>query len=445
MRPTRPSGSRSSWPSSTRPASPTPRREPGPGDRARLRGRRGGAHRWCQPPDGCRQGLRRGRGTSLVRRVAAALAAGGCRPVFAVGGDLVRLRAAGLEAVRDGWPGEGPLGGIVTAVRHAGVPTVVVRDRPRRPRCADGRRPGTPRRSVDLDAVVRAPTDSNRCARCGGRAPSRRSRPTSPPARRAVHAALPGLRLEVEQVRPARSRARTPPRSGPFHQVTCLRMSNHRSIPRSTRRCRPGAVEVAVRDPSLDRHPGRVRGGRRHAERCRALAIDTEFHRERTCFPKLALVQLGWDDQIVLVDPIAVDVTPLRRLFASPAVAVFHAAQQDLDVLTHSVGSVPARMFDTQLAAGFTGYSTPSLQSLLHAELGVNASKGDRLTDWLRRPLTADQQGARPATWLICSNCTIGSPRSSPRSDGSPGRRTPAKSCGPVPPVRSTPSRRGCG
>ncbi|MCB0999290.1 MAG: ribonuclease D [Acidimicrobiales bacterium] len=121
-------------------------------------------------------------------------------------------------------------------------------------------------------------------------------------------------------------------------------------------------------------------------------AIDTEFHRERTYFPKLALVQLGWDDQIVLVDPIAVDVTPLRRLFASPAVAVFHAAQQDLDVLTHSVGSVPARMFDTQLAAGFTGYSTPSLQSLLHAELGVNASKGDRLTDWLRRPLTADQQ-----------------------------------------------------
>ena len=121
-------------------------------------------------------------------------------------------------------------------------------------------------------------------------------------------------------------------------------------------------------------------------------AIDTEFHRERTYFPKLALVQLGWGDQIVLVDPIAVDVTPLRRLFASPAIAVFHAAQQDLDVLTHSVGAVPAHMFDTQLAAGFTGYSTPSLQSLLHAELGVNASKGDRLTDWLRRPLTADQQ-----------------------------------------------------
>lgn len=121
-------------------------------------------------------------------------------------------------------------------------------------------------------------------------------------------------------------------------------------------------------------------------------AIDTEFHRERTYYPKLALVQVAWDDQIVLVDPLPLDLAPLRRLFASPAIAVFHAAQQDLDVLTHVCGAVPDRMFDTQLAAGFTGYSTPSLLSLLQAELGVIASKGDRLTDWLRRPLTDDQR-----------------------------------------------------
>ena len=121
-------------------------------------------------------------------------------------------------------------------------------------------------------------------------------------------------------------------------------------------------------------------------------AMDTEFHRERTYFPKLALVQLGWQDEIVLVDPLALDMHSLRRLFASDSLAVLHAAQQDLDVLTHACGAVPARMFDTQLAAGFTGYSTPSLTSLLQAELSVVASKGDRLTDWLRRPLTADQQ-----------------------------------------------------
>jgi ribonuclease D len=122
-------------------------------------------------------------------------------------------------------------------------------------------------------------------------------------------------------------------------------------------------------------------------------AADTEFHRERTYYPKLALLQIAWADQIVLIDPLAVDLaSSLRRLFASPALAVFHAAQQDLDVLTQACGCIPDRLFDTQLAAGFTGYSTPSLLSLLQAELGVSASKGDRLTDWLRRPLTADQQ-----------------------------------------------------
>jgi ribonuclease D len=121
-------------------------------------------------------------------------------------------------------------------------------------------------------------------------------------------------------------------------------------------------------------------------------ALDTEFHRERTYFPKLALMQFATEGgQASLVDPLAVDLSSLRRLFASDAVAVLHAAQQDLDVLTHSCGAVPARLYDTQLASGFLGYSTPSLVSLLMAELKVFAAKGDRLTDWLRRPLSDEQ------------------------------------------------------
>ncbi len=125
-------------------------------------------------------------------------------------------------------------------------------------------------------------------------------------------------------------------------------------------------------------------------------ALDTEFHRERTYFPKLALVQVAWrtpDGQdMALIDPLAVDVTPFGKLFASDALCVIHAAQQDLDVLTHAVGSVPEKMFDTQLAAGFVGYGTPSLVSLLQGEIGISPPKGDRLTDWLRRPLSASQR-----------------------------------------------------
>jgi len=120
-------------------------------------------------------------------------------------------------------------------------------------------------------------------------------------------------------------------------------------------------------------------------------ALDTEFHRERTYFPKLALVQIAAAGEIVLIDPLACDLQPLKALFDSASIAVVHAAQQDLDVLTHAIRAIPSHLYDTQLAAGFLGYSTPSLVSLLQGELRVTAAKGDRLTDWLRRPLSEDQ------------------------------------------------------
>ena len=130
---------------------------------------------------------------------------------------------------------------------------------------------------------------------------------------------------------------------------------------------------------------------------CPRYALDTEFHRERTYFPKLALVQVAWLDRSHSasrwhsIDPLAVDVHALAPLLTSDVLCVIHAAQQDLDVLTHAAGAVPARMFDTQIAAGFVGYGTPSLVSLLQGEIGVSPAKGDRLTDWLRRPLSDDQ------------------------------------------------------
>ena len=84
-------------------------------------------------------------------------------------------------------------------------------------------------------------------------------------------------------------------------------------------------------------------------------AIDTEFHRERTYFPQLALVQIAWgsDGDLVLIDPLPLDVTALGRLFDSDVEAVFHAAQQDLDVLTHAVaGGAPQRGARHQPAQG---------------------------------------------------------------------------------------------
>lgn len=121
------------------------------------------------------------------------------------------------------------------------------------------------------------------------------------------------------------------------------------------------------------------------------VALDTEFHRERTYYPQVALLQFAWDGGLALVDPLAVDLTPLAAAFESDSLWVMHAARQDLEVLDRCVGTVPRRLFDTQLAGGFVGYTTPSLASLVERELGVTVPKGDRLTDWLRRPLTDAQ------------------------------------------------------
>ena len=118
------------------------------------------------------------------------------------------------------------------------------------------------------------------------------------------------------------------------------------------------------------------------------IALDTEFHRERTYFPQLALLQMAWDpDQLVLVDPLAVDLHPLAEVFESDVTIVLHAASQDLEVLRLATGTVPRHVFDTQVAAGFVGFSTPALSALHERLLGVKLPKADRLTDWLVRPL----------------------------------------------------------
>lgn len=135
-------------------------------------------------------------------------------------------------------------------------------------------------------------------------------------------------------------------------------------------------------------------------------ALDTEFHREKTYWPRLALVQVAWETpgagalsnghrtgragrgvEIALIDPLAVDVAPLAALLESPATMVAHAAEQDLEVLQQACGRGPSRLFDTQIAAGFAGHGTTSLSVLAGSYLGVRVAKGDRLADWNRRPL----------------------------------------------------------
>ena len=118
--------------------------------------------------------------------------------------------------------------------------------------------------------------------------------------------------------------------------------------------------------------------------------LDTEFHRERTYHARLALLQLASPSGVAVVDPLAVDVAPLRRVLEGPGTCVMHAASQDLEILARVCGAVPSRLFDTQVAAGFLGHSSVGLGPLVRSELGRSLPKADRLTDWLVRPLAAE-------------------------------------------------------
>jgi len=124
------------------------------------------------------------------------------------------------------------------------------------------------------------------------------------------------------------------------------------------------------------------------------LALDTEFMRERTYYPKLCLLQLATDDQIVLVDPfILKSYQPLVELLTNKNILkIFHSAQQDLEVLEHSTGAIPEPLYDTQIAATFLGSKNQiGYADLAFQEVNIRLDKSHTRTDWTRRPLSTEQ------------------------------------------------------
>lgn len=124
------------------------------------------------------------------------------------------------------------------------------------------------------------------------------------------------------------------------------------------------------------------------------LAVDTEFHREKTYYPELCLIQVANDDIIACVDPLAVDdLTPLLDLFyREDMTLVFHAARQDLELFFLLRDSLPAHVFDTQLAATVLGYGDQiGYGNLVKQCLNVDLDKAHARTDWRQRPLSSEQ------------------------------------------------------
>lgn len=125
------------------------------------------------------------------------------------------------------------------------------------------------------------------------------------------------------------------------------------------------------------------------------VTVDTEFLRETTFWPKVCVIQLASNDDVYVVDALAdgLDLAPFFALMTDPAVVkVFHAARQDIEIMWHLARTIPAPLFDTQVAAMVCGYGDQvSYGDLVQRIVRVTLDKSSRFTDWSRRPLSAEQ------------------------------------------------------
>ncbi|AXI84530.1 ribonuclease D [Xylella taiwanensis] len=124
------------------------------------------------------------------------------------------------------------------------------------------------------------------------------------------------------------------------------------------------------------------------------IGMDTEFIRERTFWPQLALVQIAIEDEILLVDPLVPGIIDALRLWltAPHVVKVMHSASEDLIAFKRACGVLPRPLFDTQIGAALAGLGGGlGYQKLVATVTSVELKKGETRSDWMHRPLTPAQ------------------------------------------------------
>ena len=124
------------------------------------------------------------------------------------------------------------------------------------------------------------------------------------------------------------------------------------------------------------------------------LAVDTEFMRETTYWPKLCLIQAATLDAEAVIDPLSpdIDLEPFLILLRDPTIEkVLHAARQDVEIF-YNLKAIPVPMFDTQIAGMAAGFGEQiAYDALVRQMLKIDLDKSSRFTDWARRPLSEAQ------------------------------------------------------
>lgn len=139
----------------------------------------------------------------------------------------------------------------------------------------------------------------------------------------------------------------------------------------------------------------------------KVIAIDCEFIREKTYYPIPCLIQVGYEREALLIDPMAkeMDMSAFFDILQNEKILkVFHSGRQDLEILYNLSGHVPVSVFDTQIAAQVCGLGeTVSYENLVRAYCEVELDKSCRLTNWQLRPLSEEQlnYAAGDVTYLL--------------------------------------------
>lgn len=124
------------------------------------------------------------------------------------------------------------------------------------------------------------------------------------------------------------------------------------------------------------------------------VAVDTEFMRETTYWPKLCLIQAAAPNAEAVIDPLAegIDLEPFLEVLRDPKILkVFHAARQDVEIF-NNLQAMPKPLFDTQVAGMAAGFGEQiAYDALVRQMLKIEIDKSSRFTDWSRRPLSDAQ------------------------------------------------------
>jgi len=124
------------------------------------------------------------------------------------------------------------------------------------------------------------------------------------------------------------------------------------------------------------------------------LAIDTEFVRTRTLYPKLGLIQVNDGENLALIDPVTIDdLSPFWQLLTDEKICkVLHACSEDLEVFLTAANCRPVNLIDSQIMMSFLGHGlSMGYAAMVNHYLSIEVDKSESRTDWMKRPLTPKQ------------------------------------------------------